>query len=123
MNRTIKDATVKRYFYETHDQLRTNFARRLENSQRPHPIRIHLQCLDFAAAAIQNQSDRANAGTTSEDEREADPFHDQLLYHVRFWGQSDAGDETVRRNQYSSRAYQERLTELRVEYSNSWWTK
>jgi len=39
MSRTIKDATVKRYFYETHDQLRTylpdfvdgyNFARRLK---------------------------------------------------------------------------------------------
>jgi Integrase core domain len=39
MNRTIKDATVKRYFYETHEQLRThlrnfvdayNFARRLK---------------------------------------------------------------------------------------------
>ena len=39
MNRTIKDATVKRYFYQTHDQLRThlrdfvdayNFARRLK---------------------------------------------------------------------------------------------
>ena len=39
MNRTIKDATVKRYFYEIHDQLRThlrdfvsayNFARRLK---------------------------------------------------------------------------------------------
>jgi hypothetical protein len=39
MNRTIKDATVKRYFYETHDQLRThlrafvdayNFPRRLK---------------------------------------------------------------------------------------------
>jgi transposase InsO family protein len=39
MNRTIKDATVKRYFYETHDQLRTrlrdfvdayNFATRLK---------------------------------------------------------------------------------------------
>jgi len=39
MNPTIKDATVKRYFYETHDQLRThrrdfvdayNFARRLK---------------------------------------------------------------------------------------------
>ena len=39
MNRTIKDATVKRYFYATHDQLRThlqnfvaayNFARRLK---------------------------------------------------------------------------------------------
>ena len=39
MNRTIKDATVKRYCYETHDQLRAhlqnfvdayNFARRLK---------------------------------------------------------------------------------------------
>ena len=39
MNRTIKDATVKRYFYESHEQLRThlrdfvdayNFARRLK---------------------------------------------------------------------------------------------
>jgi transposase InsO family protein len=39
MNRTIKDATVKRYFYETHDELWAhlrdfvdayNFARRLE---------------------------------------------------------------------------------------------
>ena len=39
MNRTLKDATVKRYFYETHDQLRAhlrdfvdayNFARRLK---------------------------------------------------------------------------------------------
>jgi hypothetical protein len=39
MNRMIKDATVKRYFYETHDQLRThlrdfvdayNFTRRLK---------------------------------------------------------------------------------------------
>ena len=39
MNRTIKDATVKRYFYKSHDQLRThlrdfvsayNFARRLK---------------------------------------------------------------------------------------------
>jgi hypothetical protein len=39
MNRTIKDATVKRYFYQTHDELRVhlrdfvdayNFARRLK---------------------------------------------------------------------------------------------
>ena len=39
MNRTIKDATVRRYYYESHDQLRThlaefvaayNFARRLK---------------------------------------------------------------------------------------------
>ena len=26
MNRTLKDATVKRYFYETHDELRTHLA-------------------------------------------------------------------------------------------------
>jgi hypothetical protein len=41
MNGAIKDATVKRYFYETHDQLRThlrdfvdayNFTRRLKTS-------------------------------------------------------------------------------------------
>ena len=39
MNRTLKEATVKRYFYETHDELRNhlgdfvhayNFARRLK---------------------------------------------------------------------------------------------
>jgi hypothetical protein len=42
MNRTIKDTTVKRYFYETHDQLRAhlcdfvnayNFAQRLKTLQ------------------------------------------------------------------------------------------
>ena len=42
MNRSLKDATVKRYYYETHDQLRThlgdfviayNFARRLKTLQ------------------------------------------------------------------------------------------
>ena len=46
MNRTIKDATVKRYFYETHDQLRAhlqnfvdayNFARRLKTLRRLTP--------------------------------------------------------------------------------------
>lgn len=26
MNRTIKDATVKRFHYESHDQLRSHFA-------------------------------------------------------------------------------------------------
>ncbi len=26
MNRTLKDATVKRYHYESHDQLRSHFA-------------------------------------------------------------------------------------------------
>ena len=46
MNRTIKDATVKRYFYETHDQLRThlrdfvdayNFARRGSRPSKASP--------------------------------------------------------------------------------------
>ena len=49
MNRTIKDATVKRYFYETHDQLRThlrdfvdayNFARRLKTLRGLTPYEV-----------------------------------------------------------------------------------
>ena len=71
MNRTLKDATVKRYFYETHDQLRThlrdfvaayNFAE-TQDPQRPHPIRIRLQSLAVTASEIQTQSAPANAGT------------------------------------------------------------
>ena len=47
MNRTIKDVTVKRYFYETHDELRThlrdfvdayNFARRLKTLEASPPM-------------------------------------------------------------------------------------
>jgi hypothetical protein len=72
MNRTIKDATVKRYFYDTHDQLRAhlqnfvdayNFARRLKTLRGLTPIRIHLQSLDLGATQIQNKSAPANAGT------------------------------------------------------------
>jgi hypothetical protein len=72
MNRTLKDATVKRYFYETHDQLRAHLQklrRRLQlrqaaqNPQGPNPIRIYLQSLDFRATQIQNQPAPANAGT------------------------------------------------------------
>ncbi len=46
MNRTIEDATVKRYFYETHEQLRAhlrdfadayNFATRLKTLKRMTP--------------------------------------------------------------------------------------
>jgi Integrase core domain len=72
MNRTIKDATVKRYFYETHDQLRAhlrdfvdayNLRQTPQNPQGPHPIRIRLQSLDFTASEIQTQPAPANAGT------------------------------------------------------------
>jgi Integrase core domain len=71
MNGAIKDATVKRYFYETHDQLRThlrdfvdayNFARRLKTLRGLTP-RIRLQSLDFRASEIQTQSAPPNAGT------------------------------------------------------------
>jgi hypothetical protein len=46
MNRTIKDATVKRYHYDDHNQLRRhladfvdayNFGRRLKTLKGPHP--------------------------------------------------------------------------------------
>jgi transposase InsO family protein len=45
MNRTIKDATVERFYYETHNELRAhladfvsayNFAKRLKTPQRAH---------------------------------------------------------------------------------------
>jgi transposase InsO family protein len=55
MNRTIKEATVKRYYYETHDQLRQHahrLTRRLqlrpppEDPARAHAIRRHMQSMD-----------------------------------------------------------------------------
>jgi RNA-directed DNA polymerase len=57
MNRTIKEATVQRFYYESHQQLRQhladcvaayNFGRRL-NPEGAHALRIHLQKLDFSA--------------------------------------------------------------------------
>ena len=64
MNRTIKDATVKRYRHDDHgDQLRAhlrnfvdayNFARRRSRHPKPtHTIRVHLQMLDFRPEKIQ----------------------------------------------------------------------
>jgi hypothetical protein len=53
MNRTIKDATVKRFYYETHDQLREhlanlvvayNFARRLKTIQGLTPNEFICKC-------------------------------------------------------------------------------
>ncbi len=72
MNRTLKEATVKRYYYETHDQLRShladfvaayNFARRLKTLYGSHPLRIHLQDLDKRARPIHPRSNPSNAGT------------------------------------------------------------
>jgi transposase InsO family protein len=64
MNHTIQDATVKRYFYETHDQLRThlrdfvaayNFARRLKTLRALSPYEFIFKSLDIPAIQIQNQ--------------------------------------------------------------------
>ena len=55
MNRTIKEATVQRYHYDSHRQLEAhladfvsayNFGRRLKTLKGPHAIRVHLQNLD-----------------------------------------------------------------------------
>ena len=51
MNRTIKDATVKRYHYETTTiapasrrlRRRLQFRPPAEDPQRPHALRVHLQ--------------------------------------------------------------------------------
>src|SRR5882757_5547740 len=71
MNRTIKDATVKRYLRNSRPAARppAKLRRRLQlrqtpqNHQGPHPIRIRLQSLDVTASEIQTQSPPPNAGT------------------------------------------------------------
>jgi transposase InsO family protein len=72
MNRTIKDATVKRFHYNTHDQLRRhlanfisayNFARRLKTLKGLTPYQVHLQTMDKRARTLQAQSAPPNAGT------------------------------------------------------------
>jgi hypothetical protein len=65
MNRTIKEATVKRYHYDSHQQLdahlsvfinANNYGRRLEDPEGPHALRVHLQNVDKRARTIQAQS-------------------------------------------------------------------
>jgi oligopeptide/dipeptide ABC transporter ATP-binding protein len=71
MNRTIKDATVKRFHYDTHDELRShladfvsayNFAKRLKTLKGLTPYE-YMQSLDKTARTIHLQSAPANAGT------------------------------------------------------------
>ena len=72
MNRTLKEATVKRYHYANHDQLREhlknfvdacNYARRLKTLKGPHAIRTHRQMLDRKTEIIQTESNPPHAGT------------------------------------------------------------
>ena len=78
MNRTIKEATVKRYFYETHDELRThladfvdayNFARRLKTLKGLTPYEFICKRWTFRTRKIHNRSAPANAGTKQLDRR------------------------------------------------------
>jgi RNA-directed DNA polymerase len=71
MNRTIKEATVRRFHYDSHDRLRThladflaayNFARRLKTLVFL-ALRTHLQNLDIRARSIHPRSDPPDAGT------------------------------------------------------------
>ncbi len=75
MNRTIKDATVRRFYYETHDSLRAhlatfldahNFAKRLKSLRELTPFeRICqlLSALDRTTSKIQTQSHPPHVGT------------------------------------------------------------
>jgi transposase InsO family protein len=74
MNRTIKEATVRRYYYDSHEPRTTERPSRglpqrlqlcqaAQDPQRPHTLRIHLQALDRATPAVQTQSRPPHAGT------------------------------------------------------------
>jgi len=71
MKRTIKDATVKRYHYDSHSPLRSYPAdfmnaylrSPLEDAARSHSLRIHVQNLDIRAISIHPKSDPPDAGT------------------------------------------------------------
>jgi hypothetical protein len=68
MNPTLKEATVRRYPYETHDQLQghlatflaaDNLAKRLKTLRgltSSHLLRTHLQMLDRKSGSVQAQS-------------------------------------------------------------------
>lgn len=66
MLRTIKDATVKRYHYDSQSSLEgtsQTFWTPLEDIQRAYSLQIHLQNLDFRARSTHRKSDPPNAGT------------------------------------------------------------
>ena len=72
MNRTLKEATVKRYHYDTHRQLKAhlaafldayNFAKRLKTLTRPHTLRSHLQSLGRRAGPLLTRPNPLDLGT------------------------------------------------------------
>lgn len=72
MSRTIKDATVKRYDYDSHDQLERhpqdfasayNFGRRLKAFKGLTSQELISKTLEFRARTIHTRPNSANAGT------------------------------------------------------------
>ncbi|GEM_PF-2486160 len=71
MNRTIKETTVKRFHYESHDQLRTHLADFMaaynfaaaQDAERSHALRIHRQDLDVRAKSVHRRPDPPDDGT------------------------------------------------------------
>jgi len=71
LSRRLKDATVKRYFYETHDELRAHlgdFVSRIISlgAWRPwrgYPLRVHPQNLEKRTVQIHQQPGLSNART------------------------------------------------------------
>jgi hypothetical protein len=84
-NRTLKETTVKRYFYNSHKQLKAhligflkayNFARRLETLKRPHTLRIPLQALDPNPGQIYPQPNPSKGRTKHLEGGEDDEDHE-----------------------------------------------
>ena len=94
MNRTIKEATVQRFYYESHQQLRRhladfvaayNYGRPAQDAEGPHPLRIHLQKPGLLnPERLHYQSAPANAGTK----------HLRRVSFVKTWGRYSAGYQT-----------------------------
>ena len=72
MNRTIKEATVKRYHYDRHEQLEShladfinayNYGRRLKTLKGLTPYEFIVKALDKRTGTIQGKPHPSNAGT------------------------------------------------------------
>ena len=50
--KALEEATVKRFHYESHDQIRTHLRSPAQDAQRPHTLRIHRQDLDIRARPV-----------------------------------------------------------------------
>ena len=82
MNRAIKDATVKRFHYEAHDQLRSHLAAFVEAHNYPRRLKTLTGLTPYQAickACTKSRKDAASAHTTKCRDR---PFKADGIY----WG-------------------------------------